>query len=84
MEMRKAFNVEAGNWGEHGKPNDDSQSLENYPHIVKQLEKLWPSPESSEFLLSLLADNRDGKRAGFPLPVVEDIVTLLAVLGDEA
>ena len=40
----------------------------------------YESGGAKEYLLSLLADNREGKRAGFPLPVIEEIVLLLAVL----
>lgn len=80
-EMRSAFNVRPGAWEDEAPPTDRGASLENYPHIAAQLKRLWPAPAScSEYLLSLLADNRDGKRAGFPLPVVEEIVLLLAVL----
>lgn len=82
-EMRNAFNVEPGTWNDNAKDDERNTSLENYPHISAELKKLWPTPECSEYLLSLLADNRDGKRAGFPLPVVEEIVLLLAVLRAE-
>ena len=81
-EMRTAFNVKPGSWDGSDKHAD--ASVENYPHIAKQIKELWPKPECSEYLLSLLADNRDGQREGFPLAVIEEIVLLLAVLrGDE-
>jgi hypothetical protein len=31
------------------------------------------------FLQTLLLDNRDGTRAGFPLPVAEEILLLIAI-----
>ncbi len=82
-ELRTTFNVKPGNWNPKTEDRDTSVSLENYPHIATQLKKLWPKPECSDFLLGLLADNREGKRAGFPLRVVEEIVLLLAMLRDQ-
>ena len=79
-EMRKTFNVKPTGWNDFNGSDTSSISLESYPHIATQLKKLWPSPASAEYLLSLLADNREGKRTGFPLPVIEEIVLLLAVL----
>ncbi len=79
-QMRTAFNVKPSSWSGKGDDESHDASLENYRHVAAQLKKLWPSQECSEYLLSLLADNRDGKRAGFPLPVVEEIVLLLAIL----
>jgi hypothetical protein len=79
-ELRTTFNVKPGNWNPKTEDRDTSVSLENYPHIAKQLKKLWPKPECGDYLLGLLADNREGKRAGFPLRVVEEIVLLLAML----
>jgi len=79
-EMRKVFNVEAGAWDNRQKQRLPDKSLEDYPHIAAQLKKLWPTAEGAEYLLSLLADNRDAKRDGFPLQVIEEIVLLLAML----
>jgi hypothetical protein len=82
-EIRTNFNVKPGAWNFSSNGSSQNSTLENYPHIAKQLTKLWPTPACGEFLLTLLADNREGKRAGFPLPVVEEIVLLLAVLRSE-
>lgn len=82
-EIRSSFNVRPGSWNDEERHADRHTSLDDYAHIAVQLKKLWPDkPACSEYLLSLLADNRDGRRTGFPLPVVEDIVLLLAVLRD--
>ncbi len=82
-EMHTAFNIKPESWDDKEGNGGRYASLENYPHIAAQLKKLWPTPECSEYLLSLLADNREGKRAGFPLAVVEEIILLLAVLQAE-
>ena len=79
-EIRLAFNVNAGDWDVNDSSAEENTSLENFSHVAAQLKKLWPRPECAEYLLSLLADNRQGSRVGFPLAVVEEIVLLLAVL----
>lgn len=79
-EIRTAFNVCPGSWNARGKNVTPKSSLEDYPHIALQLKKLWPTPDCGDYLLSLLADNRGGKRIGFPVAVVEEIILLLAVL----
>ena len=81
--IRSSFNVKPGSWDDKDGSAERKTSLESYPHIAAQLKKLWPKPECTEYLLSLLADNREGKRAGFPLSVVEEIVLLLSVLRSE-
>lgn len=82
-EVHSTFNIKPENWNENDNGDNHDASLENYPHITAQLKKLWPTPECSEYLLSLLADNRNGTREGFPPPVAEEIVLLLAMLHTE-
>ncbi|HZV54317.1 MAG TPA: hypothetical protein VFF82_05190, partial [Rhodocyclaceae bacterium] len=55
-------------------------SLESFPHIRSQLVKLWRKPECAPLLQSLLIDNREGTRVGFPLSVAEEILLLIAIL----
>lgn len=40
---------------------------------------MWGQPECVAFLQHLMRDNRDGKRRGFPLIVVDDILLLLDI-----
>lgn len=53
--------------------------LEAFPHVRDRLVSVWGQPESVDFLQHLMRDNRDGKRRGFPLIVVDDILLLLDV-----
>jgi pilus assembly protein FimV len=78
-EMREHFNVQADEWT-HGIGVSGRGSLETYPHIHAQIVKLWRTPDCLPFLQSLLADNREGTRVGFPLPVAEEILLLIAIL----
>lgn len=56
------------------------QSLEDVPRIRDYLIKTWGTQDCMSYLQQLLRDNRDGKRLGFPLPVVEEILLLVDVL----
>lgn len=78
-EIHTVFNVRPGSWNDNGNGTAPKASLEDYPHIVRQLENLWPTPECEDYLLSLLADNRAGTRTGFPVSVAEEIILLLAI-----
>jgi hypothetical protein len=55
-------------------------TIENYPHVSNRIEDLWPRRACAEYLARLLEDNRGGTRTGFPQPVVEEILLLLALL----
>ena len=78
-EIHTIFNVHPGSWNDNENNTASKASLECYPHIVRQLENLWPTPECEDYLLSLLADNRAGTRTGFPVSVAEEIILLLAI-----
>ena len=77
-EMRQHFNVRSDDW-ERGTLVSPRNSLENYAHIRARLIELWSQPECVQFLQSLLMDNREGTRAGFPLSVAEEILLLIAI-----
>jgi hypothetical protein len=77
-ELRQHFNVRADEW-ESSSLASPRDSLENYSHIRSRLIDLWRKSECVQFLQSLLMDNREGTRAGFPLPVAEEILLLIAI-----
>jgi len=56
--------------------------LEDYPHIASRVQELWPHRTCAEYLSRLLEDTRGGTRAGFPKPVVEEILLLLSLIKD--
>jgi TolA-binding protein len=76
-ELRRYFNVRADDWDNSDTPQ--RSSLENYSHIRSKLIDLWRKSDCVQFLQSLLMDNREGTRAGFPLPVAEEILLLIAI-----
>jgi hypothetical protein len=81
-EMREHFNVQADEWTQ-GEGAVGRGSLETYPHVRAQIVKLWRKADCLPFLQSLLIDNRDGTRAGFPLVVAEEILLLIAILSGD-
>ena len=79
-ELRQHFNVQAEEWG--CPAGATRGTLETYPHIRNQITNLWQDPSCVKYLHSLLMDNREGTRAGFPLSVAEEILLLIAVRSD--
>ena len=53
------------------------ESLEDMPRIISMVCELWPTGDVVGYLYQLLRDNRGGKRLGFTLPVVEEILFLV-------
>jgi hypothetical protein len=52
-------------------------SLEDLPRITQQIIDLWRDGDVVAYMQQLLRDNREGKRAGFPLQVVSDMLFLV-------
>ncbi len=52
-------------------------TIEDLPHVVEALAGQWRSPEVLDYLHHLLRDNRGGKRSGFTLEVVHEILFLI-------
>jgi hypothetical protein len=52
-------------------------SIEEMPRISDQLVRLWSGSDARDYLEQLLRDNRGGKRAGFSMPVVGEILFLI-------
>jgi hypothetical protein len=78
-DLRQHFNVAPTDW----QPPDTATpafTLESYPHIRTRIQHLWRRRTCIEYLNQLLEDNRGGTRNGFPQPVVEEILFLLAIL----
>lgn len=53
------------------------ESLEDMPRIAGMVCELWPDGDVVGYLYQLLRDNRGGKRVGFSLPVVDEILFLI-------
>jgi pilus assembly protein FimV len=55
------------------------QSIEDMPRVMQNILDWWPHPDAAENLHQLLRDNGGGKRLGFALPVVEEILFLIGI-----
>ncbi len=56
-----------------------SRQLEDFPHLMQKICDAWNKTGIIPYLESLLVDDREGKRAGFDLPVYRDILMLLGI-----
>lgn len=54
-----------------------AESIEEMPRIMQQTMELWRDGDVLGYLQQLLRDNRGGKRSGFSLNVVEEILFLI-------
>lgn len=82
-ELNKTFNVTRVTWQTYDALRSSQMSLEDLPHISAILQKNWRTADGQRYLQQLLRDNRNGTRAGFPFAVIDEILTLSAILEDE-
>jgi hypothetical protein len=82
-ELNKTFNVNAVNWNNYQTLRAERTSLEDLPHIAETLQKSWRTTACQRYLQQLLRDNRDGTRVGFPFTVIDEILTLSAILEED-
>lgn len=78
ISLRKNLNVAPDAWDAVAPL--ERPTLEGFSRVSETVQRLWPSPETSAYLASLLGDNRDGSRAGFPQAVAEEILWLMRIL----
>ncbi|HZV55657.1 MAG TPA: hypothetical protein VFF82_12020 [Rhodocyclaceae bacterium] len=81
QELQQHFNIAPPDWQAVDAANR-LPSLESYTHIINRTQELWPRRSCADYLNRLLDDNRGGTRAGFPQPVIEEMLFLLAILRD--
>jgi hypothetical protein len=69
------FNVEPS-----GCVDGASRSLEDYPHVLKEVMRRWGRADCAVYLDCLLLDTRSGKRKGFLITVAKEIILLRRLL----
>jgi hypothetical protein len=82
-ELNKTFNVTRVSWDNYDALRASRMSIEDLPHIAEALQKSWRTAACQRYLQQLLRDNRNGTRAGFPFAVIDEILTLTAILEEE-
>lgn len=78
--LHTSFNVVTPQWEMKEVALIMANSLEEFPHIIQQLIQHWQGGTALDYLHSLLKDNREGERAGFSIPVLQEIMLLQAIL----
>lgn len=78
--FHQTFNVMAPQWEQKQIAMIVATTLEEFPHIIDQLQSMWPNPEARDYLEALIKDNREGERAGFSIEVAKEIALLIAIL----
>lgn len=76
-DVRPDFGLVAGSGETSSAAGGGPQSVEEMPRLMNCVVDLWTSGDVVGYLYELLRDNRGGQRAGFSLPVVEDILFLI-------
>lgn len=79
-ECKKHFNVEVEGYS---RPLADSNSLESFERISKELQKIWGTEQALVFLDELIYNTRLEPRAGFDKPVFEELVLLREIAEEE-
>ncbi|HET7096944.1 MAG TPA: hypothetical protein VFJ68_06090 [Casimicrobiaceae bacterium] len=80
-EFHAQRNVQAPLWENFASGSEyEEGGLETFPHIMREVTRLWRQPDCRDYLEKLLYDNRDGRRMGFPLAAYSEILLLLQVL----
>jgi hypothetical protein len=78
-ELQQHFNIQPEHWVQSA--DSETATLEHYSRIATHIVGIWRRPpEALSYLKHLLEDNRGGTRAGFPQPVAEEILLLIAIL----
>lgn len=78
-ELLMNYNVRPAEWNAQA---DNSQSIEDYSHLIARICELWGKPECLAFMQELLDDNREGARSGFPQSVAEELLLLTSVMSE--
>lgn len=80
IELHQTFNVMTPLWEAREIEIVVAESLEKFPHIMERITAVWPQASLKAYLQTLINDNRDGERGGFGQAVIDEILTLIAVL----
>jgi len=78
--LHSTFNVQPPAWEDRQSGVVVESSLEDFPHIVTELERLWTSDDAVHYLTELQLDNRRGERTGFSVEVLKEITVLQKIL----
>lgn len=79
--MNQTFNVSSIAWETFDAALRGAPArVEDLPHLMEPINRLWGSAEGLAYMDGLLRDNREGTRQGFAIGVADDILMLISVL----
>jgi len=79
--FNRRFNAYAPDWEAGAAPG---KALEEYPHVVAQLQAAWPNPAEAMKLLEALLFRRDASASTFDLPAYGELLFLYSQARDLA
>lgn len=87
-QLHEKFNIMPPQWEKSKFPSLVASSLEEFPHIIERLTKLWTVEgkstenlvQTKAYLEELLMDNRSTERMGFGVEVFQEILLLRDML----
>ncbi len=79
-QLHNALNVMTPVWYESQASIYVPQHLEEFPHIIQNLQSKWPGALATDYLRDLITDNRQGERVGFGKNVLSEILMLIQLL----
>lgn len=82
-QLNKTFNVKTVTWDNFDQARSTYHQLEDMPHIIHTLTETWGTRACQRYLETLLRDNRDGAREGFPIAIIDEILLLAAILEEQ-
>jgi len=78
----KSFNASTAKWEQKDEENA-MRSIADFPHLQKKIVDTWGTQECLNYLYLLLQEKRQGERAGFPLTVLDEVMTLVSILEND-
>ncbi len=79
-ECKRHFNVAIADFNEP--LQKDHSSIEDYPHVTEQLQRVWGTAEALPFLDDLIFNRRLESRRGFGRNAYLEVLLLRSMLGD--
>jgi pilus assembly protein FimV len=81
LRMNQTFNVVSISWDTFEEAMRRTPArVEDLPHLIEPITRLWGTAEGLHYLDNLLRDNREGTRQGFAIGVADDLLMLISVL----
>ena len=78
------FNIRVVDYSEPSPAGANGGDLEDYPHVVMELQQLWGTKELEPYLMDLIYNVRTQPRQGFESNAYRDLLFILAIAKENA